>query len=221
MRTKTLEQNTAQDFAGLQVDQLQKLRTGSMSFEQLKWWNNLSFEQREKVMGKQTKSEHPKMKLVSSGIEIPELTEKFDPSKYFTENKKAKYYFGDNFKKYVLNPSKKVSSLPAMSFDKHRFTETIFDKEIMEHFQISESNGLMTNEEILRTIAFLTSKQQNGEEGILQTNGYSTIIGYMLCSDGVVRAVRVHWYSDYSEWYCYCNDLGYWLGDIEMLSRNL
>ncbi|MEK7572239.1 MAG: hypothetical protein AAB493_00010 [Patescibacteria group bacterium] len=53
MRTKTLEQNTAQDFAGLQVDQLQKLRNGNMTFEQVKWFNNLTFEQREALMGKQ------------------------------------------------------------------------------------------------------------------------------------------------------------------------
>ncbi len=53
MRTKTLEQNTAQDFAGLQVDQLQKLRNGNITYEQVKWFNNLSFEQREALMGKQ------------------------------------------------------------------------------------------------------------------------------------------------------------------------
>lgn len=53
MRTKTLEQNTAQDFAGLQIDQLQKLRNGNITFEQVKWFNNLSFEQREALMGKQ------------------------------------------------------------------------------------------------------------------------------------------------------------------------
>lgn len=53
MRTKTLEQNTAQDFAGLQIDQLSKLRNGNMTFEQVKWFNNLTFEQREALMGKQ------------------------------------------------------------------------------------------------------------------------------------------------------------------------
>jgi len=56
MRTKTLEQNTAQDFAGLQVDQLQKLRNGNITFEQVKWFNNLTFEQREALMGKQPKT---------------------------------------------------------------------------------------------------------------------------------------------------------------------
>ena len=54
MRTKTLEQRTAQEFVGLQVDLLQKLRNGSMSFEQALWFiNQLSFEQREELMGKQ------------------------------------------------------------------------------------------------------------------------------------------------------------------------
>ncbi len=56
MRTKTLEQNTAQDFAGLQIDQLSKLRNGSITFEQVKWFNNLSFEQREALMGSQHES---------------------------------------------------------------------------------------------------------------------------------------------------------------------
>jgi len=53
MRTKTLEQNTAQDFAGLQIDQLQKLRNGNITYEQVKWFNNLSYEQRQQLMGKQ------------------------------------------------------------------------------------------------------------------------------------------------------------------------
>ncbi len=161
-----------------------------------------------------------KLKLEAQGIEIPELTEEFDPKNYFTENQKVKYYFGDNFQKHVLNPAQKVSNLTAMSFDKHKFTETIYGKEIMEHFQISESVGLMTREEILRVIAYLTSLQPKGESGTLQTNGYSTIIGYMMCHDGVVRAVRVDWYSGTSMWRCYCNDLGDWNAGHELLSRN-
>lgn len=56
MRTKTLEQNTAQDFAGLYVDQFQKLRSGNMTMEQVKWFTNLPFEEREKLMGKKESS---------------------------------------------------------------------------------------------------------------------------------------------------------------------
>jgi hypothetical protein len=55
MRTKTLEQNTAQDFAGLQINVLQKLRTGNMTYEQFDWFSNISYEKREKLMGKTIK----------------------------------------------------------------------------------------------------------------------------------------------------------------------
>ena len=220
MRTKTLEQNSAQDFAGLYVDQFQKLRNGNMTFEQVKWFNNLSFEQREKLMGKLVKIEHPKMKFTDSNIIIGELVAGYNPQQYFTKNKKVNYWRSDNFNQHVLNPAKTVNNLPEMNFSKYKFTETIYDKEIMEHFQISESMGLMTREEILWTIASLTSKQPKGEAGVLLSNGYSTIIGYMLCDDGVVRAVNVYWNSDYAEWYCNCNDLDYWNAGYGMLSRN-
>ena len=69
MRTKTLEQNTAQDFAGLQIDQLSKLRNGNMTFQQVKWFNNLSFEQREALMGKQPEKALI-LKLISEAHEI-------------------------------------------------------------------------------------------------------------------------------------------------------
>lgn len=166
------------------------------------------------------KPEHPKMKLEVRGIEIPELTEEFDLKEFFIENKKVKYYLGDSFKRYVLNPVEKVSSLSAMSFDKHNFIETIYDKEIMEHFHISLSNGLMTQKEILRTIAYLTSKQPNGEEGILKTNGDSILIGYIFCGNDVVRAVGVYWNSSRSKWDCNCHVIDYWYHGNDMLSRN-
>ena len=53
MRTKTLEQNSAQKFAGLQIDLLQKLRNGNMEIAQFEWFNNLTFEQRQRIMNEQ------------------------------------------------------------------------------------------------------------------------------------------------------------------------
>lgn len=198
--------------------------TNILSFKQVSYWLGHKSELKKRlqeVFGINTaKQEHPKMKLVASRIEIPELVEETDFQKVFTENKKVRYWFEDNFKKHVLVPAKKVSNLPAMSFDKHKFIETIYDSEIMEHFQISKSAGLMTCEEILRTIEFLTSLQPKDEAGTLQTNGCVTIIGYMLCDDGVVRVVSVHWWADGSIWDCYCRGLDYWSVDSEVLSRN-
>jgi len=54
MRQKTLEQKSAQELAGLQVDLLQRLRNGNMSWEQIDWFRNLSFEEREASMDKQS-----------------------------------------------------------------------------------------------------------------------------------------------------------------------
>lgn len=56
MRKKTLEQKTAQDLAGLQIDLLSKLRNGNITFEQVEWFRNITFEQREALMGKQPES---------------------------------------------------------------------------------------------------------------------------------------------------------------------
>lgn len=53
MRTKTLEQNTADILAGLHIDQLSKMRSGNITIEHVKWFNNLTFEEREKLMGKE------------------------------------------------------------------------------------------------------------------------------------------------------------------------
>lgn len=198
--------------------------TNILSFKQVSYWLGHKSELKKRlqeVFGINTaKQEHPKMKLVASGIEIPELVEETDFQKIFTENKKVRYWFGDNFKKHVLIPAKKVSNLPAMSFDKHKFIETIYDSEIMEHFQISKLAGLMTREEIIRVVEYLTSLQPKGEAGTLQTNGCSTVIGYMLCDDGVVRVVSVDWFSGGSGWSCVCVDLDDWDAGSEVLSRN-
>lgn len=69
MRTKTLEQATAHDFAGLQIDMNQKLRNGSMSLQQISWFTNLTYEQREALMGKQPEKEAI-LKLISGAHEI-------------------------------------------------------------------------------------------------------------------------------------------------------
>lgn len=217
MNTK-LNETPAYELAGLMMDLMSNIRKGVISILELKKFLMMKSSDRRNIFG--IPIEHPKMKLTSSGIEVPKLTEEFNPKTYFTKNKSVRYWLGDNFQKYVLSSIKTVPNLPAMFFNKHQFSETITDKEIMEHFQISESRGLMTGEEISRTIAYLTSKQPNGEQGILQNNGYLTIIGYMLCDDCVVRVVRVHWRSDDRRWGCNCGVLVNWRAGSGLLSRN-
>jgi|SRR3990172_10448492 len=163
------------------------------------------------------------LKLNNSNVVISALflmNDEFNPEQHFKKGD-VKYWLSDNFQKYVLNPAKPFSAISGMSFSKHSLKETTYDKDIMEELGINEQSGkLMTREEILHTIADLTGKQPKGESGTLLTNGYATIIGYMKCDDGVVRAVRVRWYSDNREWICYCRGLDGWFGGREVLSRN-
>lgn len=215
-----LNETSGYEIAGLIVDLMSKIRKGVISILELKKFLTMKSSERRKIFGVPILEEHPKMKLVTQGIEIPELAKEINFQQYFTENKEVKYWLGDNFKKHILAPAKVVSSLPSISFDKHKFMETVYDKEIMERFQISESAGFMTREEILWSIASLTAKQPNDEKGVLINDGYATLIGYMLCDDGFVRVVFVLWRSDYGEWICYCGGLGSWHADYELLSRN-
>ena len=219
MSTK-LNETTGYEIAGLTMDLMSKLRKGVISIEEFKNFLIMKTFDRRKIFGVTCIEEHPKMKFVSSNNLVDELSrEEFYPEQHFVGGK-VKYWLGDNFKKYVLNPVKVISNLPQMSFSKHKFIENITDEEIMKYFQISKSGGLMTREEILWTIAFLTSKQPSGDSGILLTNGYATLIGYMLCDDNVVRAVCVDWFSGDARWFCDCFDLDSWAAGDEMLSRN-
>lgn len=215
-----LNETSGYEIAGLIVDLMSKIRKGVISILELKKFLTMKSSERRKIFGIPILEEYPKMKLVTQGIEIPELAKEINFQQHFTENKEVKYWLGDNFKKHTLAPAKVVSSLPSISFDKHKFTETIYDKEIMEHFQISESAGLMTREEILWSIASLTAKQLNGEKGVLINDDYATLIGYMLCDDGFVRVVSVRWSSGHGRWHCHCDALGIWFAAYGLLSRN-
>ena len=221
MRIKTLEQKSADSLAGLQIDLLQRLRNGNMSFEQIEWFKNLRFEQREKLMGKIVITKNPKIEIADTDIVIPRLIGGFYPQEHFTENKDVEYLKDGNFKKYVLGPVKTISSLPEINFSKYQFVETVTNEEIREHLQISESTGLMEREEILWTIFNLTTGQLKDKPDFLFDNGHSTIIGYMLCGDGVVRSVVVRWSVMWLAWHCDCVNCDCLGAGSGILFRNL
>lgn len=211
-----LNEITGHKMAGLTMDLMSKLRDGVIDVGEFEKFLIMPKEERKKVFG----TANPKINLLDSNVVVRELVEEINFQRHFTKNKNVKYWLGDNFKKCVLDSAKNIKRLPGMSFSKHQFTETIYDKEIMENFFISKTSGLMSREEILWTIADLTSRQPKGEAGALINDGNWTIIGYMLCDDGVVRVVRVRWHADDDEWSCYCDDLDGWRAGDELLSRN-
>lgn len=220
--SKKLNETPAYELAGLTMDLMSKVRKDVISTFELKRFLAMKSSERRKIFGTLVAEENPKIKLVNSSVVVSGFVGEFNLQQYFTENKKVKYLLSDNFQKHVLNPAKRVNYFSEESFSEHILVEPVYDEEIMEHFQISESNGLMTREEILWTIASLTGKQPNGEAGVLLNNGYYTVIGYMLCDDGVVRTAGVVW--DFSpdgwQWHCHCDYFGDWISGIAFFSRN-
>lgn len=156
------------------------------------------------------------LRLVNNSVVIPALISTFNPEEYFTENKKVRYTLLDNFREHVLDPVKPFSGLQDICVSKHVLEWTMYDNEIRKRLEVK----LMSREEILWTITNLTSKQPNGEKGVLLTNGCATIIGYLRCDDGVVRVVFVHFFAIFNQWCCRCIELGQWGADDEVLSRN-
>lgn len=224
MSTKSFDQITAKELAGLNTDLHQKLSKGSMSFEQIRWFVNLPFKKREELKngGKEMAppaqpSGSTNLKLIQTGIAIPALTEQFDPQAAFAQKG---YWLGDNFKKYLLNTTQSFGNLPEAVVDKSVLKRNTTDKDIMADIAVSEAEGLLSKEEILWRMHWLTQQQPNGKAGVLVNNGYATIIGYFMCSDGIVRVAYATWNSDDSEWHCSVNGLDYWREGTEVLSRN-
>ena len=158
------------------------------------------------------------LKIKQTGIVIPGLSEKFVPKEKFGENSEVKYYIGDSFKTHLLDETQPFDSLSGVVVDKSVLEKQTTDKEIMSAIGVSETEGLLSKEEILYHVSYLTEKQANGEKGLLLTDGSSTIIGYFLCSDGVVRVAGVYW--DVVRWHCIVRDLDRWRAGREVLSRN-
>jgi len=212
---------------GLQEDVLERLRSAVKKNDgtiivQMERFLKLSSRKRNQILGIQSPKilEDTQHLRFEGEVEVEALIESFDPDNHFCNNQSIKYYLGDSFQKYILKPVKSFSGLTAMSFSKHTLKETSYDKDhIMSELDITpESGKLMSREEILWTIAYLTGKQPKGEPGALKNDGNWTIIGYTMCDDGVLRVVGVRWGGD--DWDCFCYGLGSWSAGRGVLSPN-
>lgn len=165
-------------------------------------------------------SETAHLILKNGNVKVGELNKIFDPHLYFENQKSIRYSLGESFRKYLLSQVSIFDGLPAMFFSFFETKSTSFDNDhIMEELGITEASGkLMTKEEILWSIAYLTSKQPNGENGTLRVDGYATIIGYFTCDDGAVRVAYVC--RSAAEWHCCVVDLINWNKGRGVLCRN-
>jgi len=215
MSEKKLKETTGYDIAGLTVDLMSKLRSEVISVEEFKNFLTMKTEDRRNYFGVSNKEHSKIIKLKHQDFLTSELVGEFDLQKHFTGNKEINYHLSSIFEKYVLSGVETVKDLRSMEFSRYRFSGDTYDSEIAEFLNISESSGLLSAQEILWIIVSLTSHQPKCEEGILPNDGYSTIIGYLLCSDSVIRAVRIYWKAGCTGWSCDCGYNNSWFkGDI-------
>lgn len=125
--------------------------------------------------------------------------------------KGSEYYLGDSFKE-ILGDIKEVPKID-FTFTATELTKTTADSEIMQQ------TGMMTREEVISAVIQLTQAQKNGENGLLKTDGYANIIGYVELNGRVV-AVSARWYSDDRQWHCRGYGPHDWNAGRQFLSRN-
>jgi len=100
MRKKTLEQKTADELAGLQIDFLSRLRNGNMSFEQADFWKNLPFDRRQELMGIKPKKQIY-LKLISGSETL--FLDECDGQNTIADSKGIFYSIDSDFKNYGAN----------------------------------------------------------------------------------------------------------------------
>ena len=214
-----LDEITGHKLAGLNMDLLGKLREGIISIPEFEGFLSMPAEERRRIFGIAPKIE--KNLAFRQNITIPACTEHFVPDEKFNKNKKVKYWKGDNFIKYLLDATSPFDSVAEATLAQSTLKKQTTDKDIMSLIGVTQTEGLLTKEEILWRISYLTEQQPKGEEGALLVNGYATIIGYFRCSDGAVRVANVGWRSGDRVWRCFVSDLGgTWGAGDEVLSSN-
>ena len=147
------------------------------------------------------------LQIVASGIIIPALTEAFNVSQKFKENTDVKYLLSTGFEDVP-----EFNSIQEVCVDKAVFTKHLTDTDIMEAIGVSRDSGLITREQALYQVSWLTSQQPKGEEGFLPTFHNSIIIGYVM-NAGEIQRARLYWKDHNQHWYLRLGSLS---GTIDM-----
>lgn len=123
---------------------------------------------------------------------------------------------GDNFTAWFLSGDGKTEDpISEQTLRYHKLRKSSADGSI-----ITELGGEEKSETTLTEMFSLMEKQKNGEDGVLLNNGYANIF-YIRDQNGVLRAVRVHWFG--GGWDVGAGSVGSpieWLGGFQVFSRN-
>jgi hypothetical protein len=216
MSQKTFDRQSAKFIARI----TENLPEG-LTAEKMQYWINHPKELQEKLskLLTQDTEEEVLQKILQKGVTIPALTETFDPQREFTQDEKVKYYFEENFKQHIFNVAQPFKGIEKRvvyrsNLEKH----TTPDTDIMAKIGVSREKGLLSREEILWMVHYLTHQQPNGEVGLLNIK-LTTIIGYFICEDDVIRVVCAFWRSTVKEWGFAVHDLCRWDHGFGILSH--
>lgn len=135
------------------------------------------------------------LKLIQSGISV--VSKSFNKKDFFTTNNgPVRFWFGDNFKSWILPEISEVVPEFSTVLTKLELTKSLNDSGIRP--EIGESN-VVSPDEWAAEFKELISTQPTGEKGILLVNGYSNI-RYVRLSSGRVVAVDAYWNADCCGW---------------------
>ena len=140
----------------------------------------------------------------------------FDPSKKFSETGGVEYVFHGSFQKHVFDSVGTFIQFFILRFIEYVLVGVTSDQEIMKKFSISKESGLSTKKEILLTIYEFGQKYI---EELIENDEYETIVGYLLCDDGLIRVVSIVYEKDNNKIYCYCRKPRFWLAKEKIMLK--
>ncbi len=120
----------------------------------------------------------------------------FPKHSFFMKTGPVKLYFGDSFADWVLKEIPETIEAFQGNLMKTQLTEYMYDSAILN--ELGQPRPF-TAGEFAVIIRDLLTRQPNGEDGILLTNGYANIF-YIRLEDSRVVAVRVRWGSGFRVW---------------------
>ncbi len=173
--------------------------TAEMVFDAMKTDGDLAEIVAARIVSRAT-SALKSLNLIAENIQI--ATSSFTKDSFF-RNGPVKLWFGDNFKNWVLPGIQSTISSFNLSLKQTKLTKAMLDSEILSELGDPKP---FTPSEFAAIIRELISKQPQGEDGPLLTNGYANIF-YVKLEDERVVAVCADWHFYYRLWSLNANDL--------------
>ncbi len=141
-----------------------------------------------------------------------------ETSKFFVSGKNGitKIWMSEEFQNRVKKFLPKQISCTDGQLASFDLSENMYDSQILPELGNPPHRKMS---EVVAQAASLVSKQPNGENGSLLTNGYANIFYGLSDDDGRVLVLGVRWYDGKWRWYCRgLGEIGVWLAGVRVFS---